>query len=118
VKNIAGILIFTGFLAEWLIYIIYNKYLSSGGLVVPQPLHSFNIDMLLVIIGLIILWLASVQQSIHIRFSLLQIFCGLIIIILPLIYSIIRENWFMYTTMAAALLIIITGYFQLLKQLE
>ena len=112
-KKTAFFLIIFGMLAELITYALYNRYLTSGGMIIPQPLHTINFELIVSVIGVLILWLASVQQAKHLRFATTQIVCGLLISVLPLIYAYISLVWPLFIVMAAALAIVVSGLIQL-----
>ena len=110
-KKAAAAQIILGILSGLAIYQMYQTYSSLGARI--QPGGGPYIEIIPLILGFIILWAGSVQQSKQARFALLQIVCGLVMMILPVVYSAVRAEWIIIILMAAAFAVIVSGFIQL-----
>jgi len=111
-KKAAAAQILLGILSELAIYQTYQIYSHLGAGI--QPGGGPYIELIPVILGFIILWLGSIQWKNHARFAYLQIACGLVMIILPVVYSAVLADWIIIILAAAAFAVIVSGFIQLL----
>ena len=111
-KKAAAALIILGILSEPVIYQMYQTYSSLGGRI--QPGGGPYIEIIPLILGFIILWLGATQWEKQARFVPLQIVCGLVMMILPVVYSAVRAEWIIIILTAAAFAVIVSGFIQVL----
>ena len=130
-KLIAGLQVFLGTLAGFTsVVLAINKWnisdVGPGGIVIPRPSPNYILETSLIVIGSAIFLLALVQLAKKIRFATLHIICGQDIVIIAYVLHNYALNYDAYSyapwvyrlvfvMMAAALLVVITGIFQLFK---
>lgn len=111
-KKTAAAQIIIGILSELAIFQTYQTYSHLSVRIMPGG--GPNIELILAILGFIIIWLAALQWEKQARFTLLQIICGIVMIILSIVYGAVRADWIIVILIAAAFAIVVSGFIQLL----
>jgi predicted outer membrane lipoprotein len=110
-KKTAAAQIILGILSALAIYQTYQTYSHLSVRIMPGG--GPYIEIIPLILGFIILRLSAIQWEKQARFVPLQIVCGLVILILPVVYSAVRADWIIVILIAAAFTVIVSGFIQL-----
>jgi hypothetical protein len=110
-EKTAAAQIILGILSALAIYQTYQTYSHLSVRIMPGG--GPYIELIPAILGFIIIWLGALQWEKQARFTLLQIICGIVMIILSIVYGAVRADWIIVILAAAAFTVIVSGFIQL-----